>query len=254
MTIQAQSLSRSRALFCYDRQRLLTGFPVMSGRVIAIGDIHGCHVALETLLDAVAPRQGDCLVVLGDVIDRGPGTRQCIDQLLGWQHRCRVVHLMGNHEEMFLDALAGGSWTQGWLTYGGREMLESYDATTEGIPPEHLHFIRGGKDFFETDREIFVHGNLRPQVPVDHEQSQWLRWARFQPHDHWHISGKRVICGHTAQPDGRPVGGPNYLCIDTCAYGPDGALSALDVETGMIWQATQAGELRDARPLAELLE
>jgi serine/threonine protein phosphatase 1 len=224
------------------------------GRTIAIGDIHGCHIALETILEALDPQPADCLVFLGDVIDRGPGTKQCIDQLLALRPCCRVVHLMGNHEEMFLDALTGGQWSQSWLAYGGQEMLHSYGGGIRNIPLAHLDFIRGGKDFFETEREIFVHGNLRPQVPVDQEQSQWLRWARFQPTDQTHVSGKRVICGHTAQPGGRPVGGANYLCLDTCAYCPRGALSALDVATDTLWQATQAGELRDARPLADLLQ
>lgn len=224
-----------------------------TGRTIAISDIHGCHVALQTILQAIDPQPDDCLVVLGDVIDRGPGTRQSIDQLLALRQHCRVVHLMGNHEEMFLDAFAGGQWAQGWLAYGGQEMLHSYGGSIRDIPREHLDFIRGGKDYFETERDLFVHGNLRPQVPVDQEQAQWLRWARFAPTEQWHCSGKRVICGHTAQPGGRPAGGSNYLCIDTCAYCPRGALSALDVDTNLLWQATQAGELRDARPLSDYL-
>ncbi|MCA9056431.1 MAG: serine/threonine protein phosphatase, partial [Planctomycetaceae bacterium] len=170
-----------------------------SGRTIAIGDIHGCQVALETLLEAVAPAADDRFVILGDVIDRGPGTRQVIDRLLTLRTECRVVHLMGNHEEMFLDALGGGSWQQSWLSYGGLQMLESYGGTVADIPSDHLDFIRGGKDYFETDTEIFVHGFLRPQVPVDHEHSQWLRWSRFEPTGQPHASGKRVICGHTAQ-------------------------------------------------------
>ena len=224
-----------------------------SGRTIAIGDIHGCHVALDTLVEAVAPAADDLLVILGDVIDRGPGTRQVIDRLLALRDCCRVVHLMGNHEEMFLDALGGGPWQQSWLSYGGIEMLESYGGTVADIPPRHLDFIRGGKDYFETDTEIFVHGFLRPQVPVDHEQAQWLRWSRFDPTGQPHVSGKRVICGHTAQSGGRPAADRGYLCLDTCAYCPRGALSALDVGSDVIWQATQAGELREARPLGELL-
>lgn len=225
-----------------------------TGRTIAIGDIHGCHIALETLLAVVAPTTADTVVLLGDVIDRGPGTRQCIDQLLALRSRCRIVHLMGNHEEMFLDALVGGEWSRTWYQYGGLEMMQSYgDGGFSAIPPAHMDFIRGGKDYFETERDIFVHGFLRPSVPLERESAQQLRWARFQPTNAVHSSGKRVICGHTAQPHARPAGGPTYLCLDTCVYSPTGALSALDVDANMIWQATQAGELRDARPLSELL-
>lgn len=225
-----------------------------SGRLIAVGDVHGCDLALETLLAVVAPQPQDCVVQLGDVIDRGPNSRRCIDLLLELRNRCRLIHLMGNHEEMLLDALAGGEWSRGgWLSYGGEEMLHSYGGSFDLIPAAHLDFIRNGKDYFETETTIFVHGNLRPEVPVEQETSEWLRWARFQPISRPHCSGKRVICGHTAQRHGRPVGGPYYLCLDTCAYCREGWLSALDVGTNTLWQTNQRGETRGPAPLDDLL-
>jgi serine/threonine protein phosphatase 1 len=224
-----------------------------TGRTIAIGDIHGCLVALDTLLTAIAPTSQDTLVILGDVIDRGPSTRQCIDRLLELRKACRVVHLMGNHEEMFLDVLSGGSWSQSWYQFGGQEMLASYGGGLEAVPPEHLHFIRSGKDYFETGSQLFVHGFVRPLIPIEQESTQWLRWARFQVTEQRHCSGQRVLCGHTAQPSGYPLGTAGYVCLDTCVYCDGGALSALDVEADQLWQATQAGELRPARPLQDVL-
>jgi serine/threonine protein phosphatase 1 len=47
----------------------------MDSRTIAIGDIHGCSVALNTLLEAVRPRQADIIVTLGDYINRGPDSK-----------------------------------------------------------------------------------------------------------------------------------------------------------------------------------
>jgi hypothetical protein len=41
----------------------------MPKRLFAIGDIHGCHVALKTLIAAIDPKAEDTIVVLGDVID-----------------------------------------------------------------------------------------------------------------------------------------------------------------------------------------
>ncbi|MFV0444065.1 MAG: metallophosphoesterase family protein [Planctomycetaceae bacterium] len=223
------------------------------GRTIAIGDIHGCDTALAVVLEAISPTADDLLIVLGDVIDRGPGTKQCIDRLIKLSLNCRLVHLMGNHEEMFLDTLSGGPWSQTWFQYGGLEMLDSYGGSIDRIPAEHLDFIRNGKDFFETDTHIFVHGFLRRSVPVDQESVQWLRWSRFQPSAAAHCSGKRVICGHTAQASGLPIGNAHYVCIDTCVYCPTGALSALDVEANQLWRATQSARIHEAQPLAELL-
>jgi serine/threonine protein phosphatase 1 len=47
----------------------------MGGRTLAIGDIHGCSDALSLLLDTVQIQSADTVVVLGDVIDRGPNSR-----------------------------------------------------------------------------------------------------------------------------------------------------------------------------------
>ncbi|MEP3928754.1 metallophosphoesterase, partial [Rhodopirellula bahusiensis] len=43
-----------------------------TGRLIAIGDIHGCNVALQAILAAIDPQPSDIVVTLGDVVDRGP--------------------------------------------------------------------------------------------------------------------------------------------------------------------------------------
>ena len=51
-------------------------------RTIAIGDIHGCLPALETLLAAIRPQPVDTLVLLGDYVDRGPDSRGMIQRLL----------------------------------------------------------------------------------------------------------------------------------------------------------------------------
>jgi serine/threonine protein phosphatase 1 len=45
-------------------------------RVLAIGDIHGCIVSLDALLEAVAPKPDDWIVTLGDYVDRGPRSRE----------------------------------------------------------------------------------------------------------------------------------------------------------------------------------
>src|SRR5690606_3218672 len=95
-------------------------------RTLAIGDIHGCDVALDALVDVVRPAADDLVVVLGDVVDRGPGSKQAIDRLLELRDRCRLVFLQGNHEDMLLRAIDGESWMGPWLNFGGRETLQSY--------------------------------------------------------------------------------------------------------------------------------
>jgi serine/threonine protein phosphatase 1 len=54
-----------------------------------------------------------------------------------------------------------------------------------------------------------------------------------------------MICGHTSQKSGRPLNLGHAVCIDTWVYGR-GWLTCLDVQTGKLWQANQAGETRTA--------
>jgi serine/threonine protein phosphatase 1 len=58
-----------------------------------------------------------------------------------------------------------------------------------------------------------------------------------------HESGKIMVCGHTSQKSGLPISNGHAVCIDTWACGT-GWLSCLHVESGMIWQANQAGDTR----------
>jgi hypothetical protein len=54
----------------------------MNPRTIAIGDIHGCSAALDALVEAIRPRPEDCIVTLGDYINRGPDSRGVIERLI----------------------------------------------------------------------------------------------------------------------------------------------------------------------------
>ena len=193
-----------------------------SGRLLAIGDIHGCHIAFDTLLDHLAVTPNDTVVVLGDVIDRGPGTRQVIDRLLELRQRCQLIFLLGNHEEMFLDSLTTDEVREPWLSFGGLETLISYGEHVEDtgeLPAEHIAFLRTGFDYFETETTIFVHASLEPGKLLRKQTSQWLRWAKLTKQELPLASGQRVICGHTAQKDGQVWVGNGWVCIDTFAYG-----------------------------------
>ena len=46
-------------------------------RTIAVGDIHGCSDALRALLRVLDVERDDCLILLGDYIDRGPDSPAC---------------------------------------------------------------------------------------------------------------------------------------------------------------------------------
>ena len=229
----------------------MTARAEMAGRVYAIGDIHGCDVALDVVLSKLDLSADDTVVTLGDVVDRGPGTKQAIDRLLQLQTVCNVVFLMGNHEEMMLDARGGGSIQKSWLGFGGRETLTSYGGRFDLVPAAHWEFLEAGLDYWEAGSVIFIHANLEPGVALEQQSAEWLRWTRFTGFERPHPSGKLVVCGHSAQHSGLPCVLDGWACIDTWVYG-EGSLTCLDVATGDFMQAKQDGSFRDGLNLREL--
>lgn len=213
------------------------------GRLIAIGDIHGCSVALATLIEAIQPTPLDTLVFLGDYIDRGPDSLGVIDQIIRLSDQCQVVPLLGNHEEMLLGALEGKDNVGFWLKFGGRETLASYGTDADVIPSQHIRFIKGCRNYYETVGHIFVHAFFEPDLPLHQQKWDGLRWASLPPDPKPHCSGKVAIVGHTAQKSGEILDLGCVKCIDTFCHG-GGWLTALEVNTGQVWQASQEGLMR----------
>lgn len=212
---------------------------------MAIGDIHGCDRALAAMIEIIQPDDTDTLVFLGDVVDRGPSSRQVVQRILDLRERCTVVLLQGNHEEIMLASIAGrpGVMNQ-WLRVGGQETIDSYGSADE-VPPEHLRFLMNGAMFWETEHDIFIHGSLETGVSLANQSSMYLRWKHIGGNEPPHPSGKRIVCGHTAQRDGMPLVFDGWVCIDTYAHG-GGWLTALDVQADHIHQTSQHGGVRDS--------
>lgn len=218
----------------------------------AVGDVHGCLTALDTLLARLPLRADDQLVFLGDLIDRGSNTRGVIDLVLRLRQERPVQVIRGNHEEMLVLSRDDTDFCSAWLTFGGKEMLDSYGWRSpqdtpwpDSIPEAHWQFFELDLvDYVETDRHILVHGSVRPDLPLEQQPWDDLRWEKWdepQPH----ISGKTVVCGHTPQVKGVPFSVGHTVCIDTWVYGT-GWLTALNLKTNEYHQANERGEYRQA--------
>ncbi len=220
-----------------------------AGRLIAIGDVHGCIHGLETVLEAIAPQPNDELVFLGDLIDQGANSREVLDRLLHLQHECRVVLIEGNHEEMLYAARDSEEALRFWERSGGVAMLNCYRFPCGGLDDilsSHWRLLDQRVPYFETADFIFTHANYAPDLPMAEQPGHLLRWSLFDPNEvRPHVSGKPVIVGHTEQKSGEILDRGYATCIDTagCAYG---WITALDVYSREVWQASRWGVLRDA--------
>src|SRR5262245_26516374 len=164
-------------------------------RVLAVGDIHGCSVALDALLAAVSLQPEDLVVTLGDYVDRGPDSSGVMVRLLKLKRKCRLIALRGNHEAMMLAARENRDKEKEWLHYGGREALRSYSILGDAgklvdVPDEHWRFLEEEcRAWFETDTHFFVHANAYAELPLDEQPDHMLYWEPFH-HPPPHFSGK----------------------------------------------------------------
>lgn len=225
----------------------------MSGRTFAIGDIHGCRIALEALCESLELTSEDTLISLGDVVDRGPDTNGAIGVLLAAKKLCNVILILGNHEEMMLSAFQSKDDYDRWLMVGGREALDSYGRKMQDIPPSHREFLSSGVDYHETETEIYVHANLEPRVALSEQRPNWLRWEHLNGMEYVHESGKRIICGHTQQKSGKPLLWDGWVCLDTAAYRMN-PLSCLEVSSNMLYRSDETGKVYPPVPLKEAAE
>lgn len=209
----------------------------------AIGDVHGMMAKLEALLERISfsPTR-DRLVFLGDLIDRGPRSREVVERVLALKEWMgdRLVCLKGNHEQLLLEAVDGGTSENlmNWLYNGGGATLKSYGVDLpEKIPRAHLDFCRSLPSWWDDEKHLYVHGDVEPLLPPWRTSDEVLLWGRgMHPHT---LTGKTVVCGHTPQAHDI-FRREKVFCIDTGAcysYPGMGLLTAMDMSTYEIYQA-----------------
>lgn len=233
--------------------------PVRSGqsagptgcRCYAIGDVHGRLDLARAMIDTIAadiaarPRLRTFVTFLGDLVDRGPHSREVVEFLRLLRPRdYELVFLMGNHEEIMLRVLDGEtSALEQWFEFGGRECARSYGVPDlarasyapsdvardlrRAVPPAHVAFLRALDDSFTFGDYVLVHAGVRPGVPLADQHPDDLRWIREDFLDSDHDHGFVAVHGHTvvAEPEERA----NRIGVDTGAY-HSGRLTALVIE------------------------
>lgn len=219
-------------------------------RRFVIGDIHGCGKALRSVLETIDPDPEDEVVFLGDYVDRGPESRDVVNQVLELRSKCRVVALRGNHEIMLMAVAFGGLDASMWLNSGGRATVASYGGALSKIPPDHIEFFRELRPYYEIDDAIFVHAGYAHDLPMARQNESETYWNHLpHPPPPPHCSGKRVFVGHTPQASGDVLDFGHIVCLDTYCFG-GGYLTAMEISGDQLIQADRHGHLRRSREVA----
>jgi serine/threonine protein phosphatase 1 len=178
----------------------------MTGRLIAIGDVHGCHLELADLISKLELGRDDRLVLLGDLVNRGPDSCKVLDIA----RANKAISLLGNHELRLLK----------YRRTNDRKYVKEHDLDTyEKLRPQDWAYLEAMPLTFE-DPElniVFVHGGFLPNEPWQKQAPEVV--TRIQVVDQDGHPAKRsaapgaplwadlwngppfVIYGHTPRPE-----------------------------------------------------
>ena len=224
-------------------------------RVYAIGDVHGRLDLLDLLLGAIErdndgrPAASVTLVMLGDLIDRGPDPRGVVDRVRRGVAWAETIAIMGNHEAIMLDALAGRrDALENWLRFGGRQTLadwgvdarliaegtldEILEAACATVPLADLGWIAAMLPSVRIGDYYFVHAGIRPGVPLDRQSREDRLWIREPFLDSRRRHGAMIVHGHSISETVAMQS--NRIGIDTGAYAT-GRLTALGLDGADRW-------------------
>ena len=234
------------------------------GNVWAIGDVHGYADTLLALLDSLNLSSRDRVVLLGDLVDRGP--RSC-EVIRIARENPQIFSVLGNHEEMMLNSFDVDNiqtltaQQTNWFYVGGRSTNQSYIdefTNSQGQIDDFDLRIRVGKDLawldslphhIVLDDFRLVHAGYSPwDGDLDLQSTDTLMWIRGEFHNSiTPVDEKRtVVFGHstvlgfglkqteiwkseTELKNSRPAA----IGIDSCCYGgKDPQLTAFNLQTG----------------------
>lgn len=153
----------------------------MPARTIAIGDIHGCAVEFAALLARLQPAPEDRIVLLGDLVNRGPDSLAVIEQA----SRLGAVSLIGNHERRLLE----------YKRTRDLDLLKKEDLTLlPTLRREHWLYLESMVLTYQVPEynTVFVHGGFLPDRPWEGQSADVV--TRIQVVDAQGRPRKRADC------------------------------------------------------------
>lgn len=214
-------------------------------------DIHGRFDALQDVLEQVSfDKEKDELIVVGDIVDGGEQTKECIEYLLTLKN-LRLI--LGNHDDWLIRYYRGKHPGNIWIEQGGRATLRSYgyrffqDPDTSKIPKEHIELLESAVYIYEDEDAIYVHAGLHTP---DYKQTPaiYCLWDRNFIRNHFFAwknkvqkpEHKLIITGHTCTQSYTGTNLPfitdTVIGLDTGA-GHGSKLTLLELPSREYWQS-----------------
>jgi hypothetical protein len=176
-------------------------------RTIIVGDVHGCRDELAQLLDHVGLVEGDRLVMVGDLVVRGPDPCGTLDLV----RDVGALSVRGNHEDRLL------RWRAGRTDPRGEPLGELSKATARLLRKRDWSFIEELPHWLDLPEHglRIVHAGVVPGLPIERQDPHTLMYVRAlgrygEPVER--RGGRRlwgevyrgpphIVFGHNARPD-----------------------------------------------------
>lgn len=149
-------------------------------RTIFVGDVHGCIDEFDELLKKLSyDPKNDRLILLGDLIDRGPDSVAVVRKAREMNLEC----VMGNHEHKFI------KW---FRTQGTRVDFYDKRAFYSELSDQDIVYIHDMPTYIELDDVAAVHAGVKPGIPISSQTKDDLMYLRYTDSDRKFISLKKI--------------------------------------------------------------
>lgn len=222
-------------------------------KTFVIGDIHGGYKGLLQCFErSKFNYEEDKLILLGDVCDGWPQTKECIEELLKLKNR---IFVRGNHDDWTRSWFVADRKPEIWTTQGGVSTIKSYK---DGVPDSHLQFLTDSCYYHVDEKNrVFVHGGFDRKLNLESQAPDTFLWDRALIQSAWSFSqyGSKpkkmtkfaeVFLGHTPVSTlgglDKPLNFFEIWALDT-GGGWEGKITIMNVDTHEYWQSDVVHEL-----------
>lgn len=196
------------------------------GRDIAIGDLHGMYDLLFEELNKIHfDFKKDRCFSVGDLIDRGPKSEQCLSLI----HEPWFHPVCGNHEDTLRTVarrVSSSSLTADWILNGGRwhlmmttDTMNRYADMVDTLPELISVETPSGRQVALCHAEYPLPYWAPEEIEASTELRRHMMWSRkkIQHLDQSIVTGiDAIVCGHTIIDSPQQLGNSHY--IDTGAF------------------------------------
>jgi len=134
------------------------------GRKFVIGDVHGTLTELRELISQFDLVSDDTVVFLGDIVDKGPMSAECIELAFNLKKTCNVVFVAGNHEDKHYRWVAAEKKRNLTGAPNGIKGAGGFQKIHDKLSPELWSFIEGSRLLYVTEGFVILHGGIPPAM------------------------------------------------------------------------------------------